>query len=292
VVLVFLALLVCLGIMMILLRWSSRDSLGVARRAAGLALAESKSAENDGNRGGLQAVLGSTAGSLRLFFYLADAEVHSLYSQLGEAESVPSSRDLEQQTAGGISLGIRGWGADVGGKRDRTSKILSSFEPESDPNRMYVAVERRLVIDGELTAVDLLTGFDVAPLARFERLVNELQATEGFKFPPGAVSSIRASWGEYQEAQGAQRLSMLTGYVAIRADYQVSPAREGELVLQASVGSARAASVNVHCDEKWMRSSGRTAIIPGADIRATCVGKIIRWSEAGGKLIVLPVAVF
>jgi len=238
-----------------------------------------------------ETVLGITKGTPRLFFYLENPEVRSLYSQLSDAESVPKSRDLEHQTDRGFSLRISGHGASIGGKRDRTSKIHTTFQPESDLNRMYVAIERKLIDDGELTAVDLLEGFDTAPLASLDRLVSRFER-DGFKVPPDAIVSIREAWREHQERQGAERLSNLTGYVAVRADYEASFAQGGGLILQAPVGSAQNASVSVYCEDKSLRNSTRTAIAPGAGIRATCIGKVIRWNEIEHKLLILPIAIF
>lgn len=245
-----------------------------------------EAARNRARKDDPETILGVANRTLRMFFYLDDTEVSGLYSQLGDAENVPLSRDLEQQASGDVSAGIRGSWASVGGKRSRSSKEHMSFERESDPYRMYVAVERRLLADHDVTTVDLLTGFDMEPLAAIDRLVEALEAM-GFMAPPDAVAAIRASRKDFEERRVTDRISQLTGYVAIRADYLVRSAQSA-LMLEVSLA---AASVAVCCDDKWLRGSGRNAIIPGAQIRATCIGKVVRWDALEQQLVVLPIAV-
>lgn len=115
---------------------------------------------------------------------------------------------------------------------------------------MYIGVERRLLTDPAMTAVDLLSGFDTAPLADLDNMVLRLERDEGFKVPAGTIDSIRASWKEHQELKGAQRLGELTGYTAIRADYAVAQVAKDALALVASVGTVSTASVAVYYSDK------------------------------------------
>lgn len=260
-----------------------------SRRAEGRLIALEQEAESAPSA---ERVLDITSGLPRVFYYVDDTVIHSMYGQLHEAGSVPSSRDTERETLGDISAGLGSHGLSVGGKRRRASKERTKYEPESDPDRMYIAVEKTLLAGGKLAALDLISGVDTAPLAGFDNLVNRLERYEDFKVPPAAISAIQSAWKEHQEREGIKRLSELSGYVVIRADYQVQAAEQGDLILGTPAATAVKAFIKLRCTSDFMRQGGRNAIVPNSNVRATCVSKVVRWDESEHELSVLPIALF
>jgi hypothetical protein len=237
-------------------------------------------------------VLDITSGMPRIFYYVDDIDVRSMYAQLNQAGSVPSSWDTERETARDIKGGLESHGFSLGGKRSRAARERAKYEPESDPDRMYIAVEKVLLAGGKLAALDLLSGVDTAPLAEFDSLVDRLERDEGFKVPSAAISEIRSSWNEHQERGGVKQLSELSGYVVIRGNYQVEAAERGDLVLSVSPNTVVNAVIKLRLTNDFIRQAGRNSIVPDGNIRAICVGKVNRWDENVHELAVLPIAMF
>ncbi len=248
--------------------------------------------QGEGRVPSAERVLNITSGMPRVFYYVDDVDVRSMYSQLHEAGSVPLSRDTERETVGDISARLGRNGFSIGGKRGRAAKERAKYEPESDADRMYIAVEKTLLAGGKLAALDLLSGVDTAPLAEFDDLVDRLERSEGFDVPSAAISAIYSGWEEHQEREGVRRLSELSGYVVIRADYQVGAAEQGDLLLSVSPTTVVKAVIKLRLTSDFMRQGGRNAIVSKGNIRATCVGKVVRWDELVHELSVLPIAVF
>ena len=243
--------------------------------------------------GNIVAILGMT-DTPRVFHYLNIPTVKDLYTQLDEAGSVPSSKDLEQTAAGDFSAGIGAPLTFVRGRNRRTAKIRATFKPESDANRMYIAIERRLLNDQHLTLIDLVSGFDTAPLAPFDDWASQLEEDHEFKVSPDIINSIRMDWTRFQEQKGVTQLTQIANhYVAIRAVYTLNYKEPSDCYkLTASVGRYREASITASCPAETFNASSKTAITVGSKFQATCVAKALAWDEFNAELILLPVAIF
>lgn len=234
----------------------------------------------------------STAG-LRVFYYLDDNTVMSLYRQLTGAGQSPTEREVQaghdREAGVGVSLGRLA--PSLSRKRSLTSR--ERYEPENDPDRATASVERRLLVERAITAVDLSSQSDTSALFEIRRELHLLERRAEFAAARDIEGRLVDEWVEHQKNLGAERLSSLSGYVAVRADYEVSADETGDIVLVGQlILQQGTAQVSILCKQEHIRAPGRTALRSNLKVRATCLGTVLKWDPEVHTLVVLPVSVF
>lgn len=175
----------------------------------------------------------------------------------------------------------------------RMSRVRATYEEERNAQRMYRAAQDYLRDIRRVTTVDLVDGFDMAPVAGLISYYIQLERDHGFNLLPDETDSLEARWREHQEKEGAQHLLKLEGTVAIRALYRVEKGPpDGTISLIASSGSVHGVSVLVRCDGKSPGDNGCAQMVPGATIDVTCVGRVHDRDPVRRELVVLPIAIF
>jgi hypothetical protein len=227
-------------------------------------------------------------------FYHRDREVVvSMYDQLPQVAQQISTFTIEGKADKEVSLSTaHPFGAiRVGATKGSTTS--ATFEEDRNAYRMYRAVQNHLEDAGYVTAVDLVDGFDTAPIAGLIAHFIQLESDHGFPLLSGETDSLLERWREHQEKVGSQRLLKLNGTVAIRALYTLrnSP-HDGTAVLVASSGTVHGVSVLVRFDGQSIGGPGCAKMIPDQPTELTCFGVVKHSDSANQELVIQPIAIY
>ncbi|WP_159027568.1 MULTISPECIES: hypothetical protein [unclassified Streptomyces] len=227
----------------------------------------------------------------RAFIYLDSQILQGMYNQLQDAGTVPTERELKGSVASELSGGLKAKALELKAGRKGENSASAKYLPETDPDRIYRLIERNLLEQGELEAVDLLGGIDVGPLEAMERSITRFAKEREFTVPDEALSLIRRAWEDQQFKAGVDRMSKLRGYVAIAADFAPTTTEAGDVVLRGATTGTPPAEVVAHCVEVNLRTSGKAALAT-SNFRGTCVGIVSGWNNEKRSLTVRPIAIF
>jgi hypothetical protein len=257
-----------------------RENRSLARTTVGLeAVVESVRNDRD-------AVLGGKDVQYD-FFSLAIDRVETRYSQLNLPPDVPDRIDAERTIDAEGSIGIGIQSLMLGASEKRESRQRTTFANESNPHRKFRAIQHLYYSRGDVTLVNLVDGFDKAPLAPIYQAIEQLELDiRGYEAPPEAVRLLEESLRKTQEQRDPYQRSRPGNQFAIRASWEVAVGpRPRTVILRTSWGSSCIVSTTVHCNDEYRGRGGSEEMRPSRIITATCFGTIEEDSPRGEIII-------
>jgi len=231
--------------------------------------------------------------AVRLNLALDGGTILDLYNQTLAPGGVPVSRDVEEATESSASASLPLGRFTPGLGRKRSSTQRTSFAPEREPVRAIIAVERQLQESHSIRSIDLSSSFDNKPILTLLDSLGRSAGRQSFQIPDEVRDALRRAWEAQIQELADQSLAALTGFVKVRADFSISSADSGDLLLEAHSNSERPSSrLSIVCRQEHVLDAARAVLVPGETVRATCFGNITRWDEKRRALVILPIGIY
>lgn len=229
---------------------------------------------------------------VRFYVLLDNNVIMDLYGQILPEGGGPTSREIEEKTAAQRAAGLDLQQLTGSISKSRNATLRVTYGPETERVRALAAVEKVLVDAGKVQVLDLTAFRETKPVDMFIAQIKRKAESVGFTFPASVEPLIKEAWNRQRLAQRDEQVMQLRGFVRVRADFSIR-SQGGNFVLE-SVTDEESATVKVSviCKHEHILPSGGAVFESGDDVRATCLGSVVRWNPEERILVVLPIGIY
>lgn len=226
---------------------------------------------------------------LRVYYYLDDALINSLYDQLRESDLVLVSRETEHEKSHEGSVGVKFRAIATSWKRGGRQKQRDTLQVQVNSDYAMTILEKRLL---ERDAVSLIE-LDPTESSVLTHLEPMMRRT-GFDPSEATKATLENEWRDFHRKLGIDRIKTLKNYAVVSGDFVVTQEATGNLVLAKAliVDSTAPPQVRLLLEEDGLRSPGKVALQVGRSARVTVFGKVLRWDESTNTMDLLAMSVF
>jgi len=239
------------------------------------------------------------AAGPKTFYYLDSSQIEDLYAQM-VSESEPGTIEVQEKKSrsAGVDVRLRFLSPKFG--RSRDSQITKKYEGAPAVGTMYNRAETALFRRNDVNFGLELYQPDRSAVAEFQAMVQTMRDTFNFTIPDDLQQSyVQDSYQTVAENR-IRQLKAASGYAALQATFKVSNVsakNRCDLVFDHPVNedlepSTPVIGIRVVCAPDGLTSSGRGAFGDGESVKATCVGKIVRWDDERWQLVINAIAMY
>lgn len=232
----------------------------------------------------------------KTFYYLDEFQINDLYSQINQSPLSEYS-EREKSTSGiegGVDLNPVAFKGNKGAETERTRKFL----PDNSVASKYSIIENYLK-DNQLLNYGIAQFYtDEAQRHKFNESCDNLEKEYKFKITEDERTKHWISLNKENAYPTLEAIKLISGNIAIQQNFSIEE-QDGQVKLyfQHPINEYleekdRHVKICISCSKEKLTSSGKNYIIAGKTIKATCIGKIIRWDEQTKSLDINPIAVF
>ena len=232
----------------------------------------------------------------KTFYYLDEFQINDLYSQINQSSLFEYSEREKSASGmeGGVDLSPVAFKGNRRAEMERTKKFLIDNSIASK----YSVIENYLK-DNQLLNYGIAQFYtDEAQRQKFNDSCDNLEKEYKFKITEDERTKHWISLNKENAYPTLEEIKLISGNIAIQQNFSIEE-KDGQVKLyfQHPVNEYleekdRCVKICISCSEEKLTSSGRNYILAGKTIKATCIGKIIRWDDQTKTLEINPIAVF
>lgn len=232
----------------------------------------------------------------KTFYYLDELQINDLYSQINQSHlSEYSEREKSASVIeGGVDLSPFAFKGNRGAETERTKKFL----PDNSVASKYSIIENYLK-DNQLLNYGIARFYtDEAQRQKFNESCDNLEKDYKFKIEEKERTKHWISLNKENAYPTLDEIKLISGNITIQQDFSIEE-KDGQIKLyfkhpinEYLEEKDRDVKICIICSKEKLTPSGQNYIIIGKTIKATCIGKIIRWDDQTKSLDINPIAVF
>ncbi|MES2654360.1 MAG: hypothetical protein V4620_02165 [Bacteroidota bacterium] len=233
----------------------------------------------------------------KTFYYIDESQINDMYSQLNSSHKLEEFTEKEKQ-AKGFDGGISGSALSIKGNKatesERTKKFTLDISTPSKYNFIETYLKDNILINYGIAKFYT----DDTQKIKFYESCEKLE--EDFKFKISETERDK-HWINlnkelsYPTLEGIKNSS---GNIAFQEDFSIEHIDEHVKLFfihpinQFLEEKDKNIRICISCTKQNLTQLGNTFFLTGKTIKATCLGKIIRWDEQTKTLEVNPIAIF
>ena len=235
----------------------------------------------------------------KTFYYLDETQIKQLHEQVSEQLE---PKEIETQEALTTDKGIKGVLKMVEPRyrRLRSVQTKKKYEIEHSSAAMYNAVEKYLFEKGDVSFGIEDFEFDEASVSEFRSMCTQMKEKFDFAIPDDLQENFVSDRMRGLAMEAIDRLSHVSGYVAVQAEFVVSTTIQDQRVLHLfahplnrHLGSEDTkVSIEIRCSSDLLTPAGNAALEVDHPVKIACVGKVVRWDSDDRTLVISPIAVY
>lgn len=232
----------------------------------------------------------------KTFYYLDEYQINDLYSQINQT---PLSEFSEREKSasgyeGGVAINPISIKGNKGVETERTKK----FQIDNSVAGKYGIIENYLK-DNQLLIYGIAQFYtDEAQRHKFIESCDKLEMEYKFKISEGERTKHWVSLNKENAYPTLEAIKHISGNIAIQQNFAIEET-DGQIKLyfkhpinEYLEEKDRDVKICISCSKEKLTSSGKNYFVHGKTIKATCIGKIIRWDDQTKSLDINPIAIF
>lgn len=232
------------------------------------------------------------------FYYLDETQVRDLYPQVF---TKPEPKEIETQKVASAQKGAKAKLKLIEGELSDASKeqTTTRYEIELTPVTMYNRVEEYLIRRG-----DVIFGLeefyqDEHAIEGFRAMCQLMEEKFHFPVPDDLQKKFISDQMRSSALNVVESLSDSSGYIVLQKEFVVSHSSNDSYILsldhplnQQTLDSDPKAHIDICCQGICLTQAGKATFAPDSSVKITCLGKVVRWDEKRGCLVVNPIAIY
>jgi len=232
----------------------------------------------------------------KTFYYIDENQINDLYSQINQtplleiSEREKSSKGFE----GGLTNNPISLKGNKGSETEKTRKYL----PDNSIASRYSLIETYLK-DNQLLNYRIAQFYtDEGQRIKFNESCDSLEKDYNYKISEEERNKHWITLNKENAYPTLDSIKAFSGKIAIQEDFVIEE-KEGQIKLyfkhplnEYLEVQDRDVKICISCSKEKFTSSGKSFIVAGKTIKATCIGQIIRWDDKEKSLDINPIAVF
>lgn len=232
----------------------------------------------------------------KTFYYLDNTQINDLYSQISQTRL--SEYSERKKSSVGMDGGITYSPVSVKGKKDAESEQISTYTVDTSVASKYSVIEDYLK-DNQLINYGVAKFYtDEFQRQRFNESCDRLESEFKFIVTEEERNDHWISLNKENANPTLEEIKLISGNIAIQQDFNIEE-DNGQIKLyfihpinEYLENKDKDVKICISCSRDKLTSSGENYIIVGKTIKATCIGKVIRWDEDQKALYINPIAIF
>ncbi len=234
----------------------------------------------------------------KTFYYIDERQINDMYAQINQAPRLEEVTEKEKASSG-VDGGLSSTAVSIKGTKGSESEKTKKYSIDNSAPSKYSYVESYL-------KDNLLINYGIAKFytdhtqrVKFEEACNKLEQEFKFKVSENDRNQHWISLNKEFAYPTLDGIKNSSGNIAFQEDFTILEEVDGKVKLFFThpinsflEDGDKNVRICINCSKENLTQAGKTFLVSGKTIKATCVGKIIRWDEQTKSLDINPIAVF
>lgn len=229
----------------------------------------------------------------KTFYYLDEAQINDLYSQINQNSLLEYTE--REKSALAKEGGVTSKPLVIRGNKTSESEKTSRFQPDNSTASKYSVIENFLK-ENELLNYSFAQFYtNEYFLLKFHESCNKLEEEFNYKISKEERSIHWINLNKENAYPSLEKIKLISGNIAIQQNFIIEEF-QGLIKLNFDhpineylEEKDRGVKICINCSKESLTPSGKTYIVSGKTIKATCIGKVIRWDEGSRALEINPI---
>ena len=234
----------------------------------------------------------------KTFYYQDQVQIRELYLQVNQDLDPIEIETQESATKDkGIKAEIKGVGSDY--KKSDQTQTIKKYHVDTTTTKMYNEVEKYFFdrLDTNFDLEDFMIKSEI--ITEIRSIFSDIETKLEVEIPQELEEKIITKHKNLRATTKIERISGASGYIFIRCELTVNKVSESECWLDYDHPLNMVLTedqVKIHfkipCSIESLTPSGKTIFKEGESVKINCFGKIVRWNEKSGELLINPIAIY
>jgi hypothetical protein len=232
----------------------------------------------------------------KTFYFIDESQVNDMFSQINQKSLLEYSESEKLTT--GIEGGISSTPITAKGNKGSAHEKTSKFLIDNSVAGKYNHIENYLK-DNQLIQYGIAQFYtDEFQREKFNESCKSLETDFKFKITEADRDKHWITLNKENAYPTLEMIKSTTGNIAIQQDFSIEETN-GQIKLYFShpinaylEEKDKEVKICISCFQEKLTTSGMNFIKNGKTIKATCIGKIIRWDEINKTLEINPISIF
>ena len=232
----------------------------------------------------------------KTFYFLDEIQVDDFYYQINQPQL--SEYSEREKLTGGMEGGVNLNPISLKGHKGHEAEKTSKFHIESSIASRYSIIENYLK-DNQLLRYGIAQFYtDELQRQKFYDTCDNLEKEFNYKITEEERLKHWINLNKENAYPTLEEIKLITGTLVLQQDFDTEIEND-QLYLsfihpinEYLEEKDRDVKICIYCSKEKLTHSGKIFIIPGKTIKATCIGKVIRWDGQRKSLDINPIAIF